>query len=1255
MAISPLFDIYDPYGTIRQQADLGLINEDEDPLGIVPLGKRKPQITDLMPEEQKKSLLGTLAAAGSSGLAGLGWILDTPGAVMRGLLSGGPGKALSALWETSDDRVEGRELLRQYGMVGKDDSWGNFGGGLAAEMLLDPLTYLSFGLNQVVGQGAKTAAGKAAAKAGLLQNADLLARQADTGTRQFLRKSTPESLLSQLADDGAREAARKKIVAEAGEDALTQPLTRSNRTWLPGFGEGATDLYGEKAGDFLAWAGDQLGEYAMTNPVTGGAARRLTAAFDPNVMGQTDYARQWQARELSDAVRKRRVADRTQLADLQRQAEKSLNAQNLSLNMPEVSSAIRTSLEQGVDYVPEEMQGLLDLPGVRSFTDFFQNYRDQAPEIAKELGIPLDIVNPREGGAWVPRQQTAFDVLENAQWPKGVVPPDNIKRPYGRANKPVSLSDSAGKRRDYTSVVGSTDTLNAMSLDAELQDALRRATPEQTQDILRDWVERNLSGGEGNDLYAWLDAKDFSAQGKLDRARFQLQQELDRAGGPTKRSASLEQRIADLQEAADNPDFLHQVPDLPDTHPAVQQHAKLQAELDAAERSGELHRLPALQKQLEAAASQIPDPRDYYRDQMYQQLGNFYRKLDPQHARKGVPVFGRNVFNEVGDYVLRRGKAEAMGQGMLDILAANKTDLAAEAVEGGVNLTARDALKNLGYTDDAVAALEQLTGKSIDSMSFNKKFIDDWTKPMLKGRAPEELAPLTEMYDDFTKSFKTLALAWPSRLTRDQYSGAFAASMLNSFNPIDWFVGTQIRRGNYDQRKLFGLLPSLYDRIQNLPDFAGLTKEEAIDKFLRDAAGQGLGTSTFSDEALSGANTSLKEMFPGAAKPTWRDIGRRVYDPNRTWGEAARDFNPLAVRGSNGNRNPLLELVDRAAETTDAANRYGTYLNQVRQNADPSEAARIANLTQVNYSPEAFTDFERRYLKRIMPFYSYTRGITPLIADEIVNRPAGKMGQSIRAINRGGEPSEENFIPEYLRQSASVPMPEGFPLVGLEPGSKLKRFLTNIDLPFESAINLITPGTGNTAWQKAGNTLTKTALNLLGQTNPLIKGPLESITNRQFYSGRQLSDLYSMFEQTMGAPGRTLEQILVNAPGGSRLVGTARQLLDDRLDPQEKWSKFLVKALTGLTFHDVDMERTRRLAARDMLNELLSTTPGVRTYENITVPPEVLAAMPKQQQDMYLLYKIIQSEAAKRARDKKRAEQAAIDPLQLLGVVQNPA
>jgi len=115
MSQSPLFDIYDG---------------DIDPLGVVPLRKRRT-LADLMPEEEKDSLLRELANQGSSGLSAFGYALDTPGAFVRGVLAGDP----LSVFGTSDERVTGRELLRQYGLAGPEDSWGNFAGGMGAEIL----------------------------------------------------------------------------------------------------------------------------------------------------------------------------------------------------------------------------------------------------------------------------------------------------------------------------------------------------------------------------------------------------------------------------------------------------------------------------------------------------------------------------------------------------------------------------------------------------------------------------------------------------------------------------------------------------------------------------------------------------------------------------------------------------------------------------------------------------------------------------------------------------------------------------------------------------------------------------------------------------------------------------------------------------------------------------------------------------------------------------------------------------------------
>ena len=112
MARSPLFDIYDPYGIMQQQAESGLLPVEENelgPIGLLPLGKRKATLSDLMPEEEKSSLLGTLSQAGTSGLQAAGYIFDTPGALVRGILAGNP----LSVFGDSDERVSGRDLLRQ--------------------------------------------------------------------------------------------------------------------------------------------------------------------------------------------------------------------------------------------------------------------------------------------------------------------------------------------------------------------------------------------------------------------------------------------------------------------------------------------------------------------------------------------------------------------------------------------------------------------------------------------------------------------------------------------------------------------------------------------------------------------------------------------------------------------------------------------------------------------------------------------------------------------------------------------------------------------------------------------------------------------------------------------------------------------------------------------------------------------------------------------------------------------------------------
>ena len=91
MASSPLYDIFDPDEELRRKAELHRL-----------LTGERMSLTDLMPEEEKSSLLDRLSNAGSSGLATVGWIFDTPGAMVR-----------SPVWRLAEGSVRAMGVQRR--------------------------------------------------------------------------------------------------------------------------------------------------------------------------------------------------------------------------------------------------------------------------------------------------------------------------------------------------------------------------------------------------------------------------------------------------------------------------------------------------------------------------------------------------------------------------------------------------------------------------------------------------------------------------------------------------------------------------------------------------------------------------------------------------------------------------------------------------------------------------------------------------------------------------------------------------------------------------------------------------------------------------------------------------------------------------------------------------------------------------------------------------------------------------------------
>lgn len=1241
---SPLFNYYDPYGELDMQAQMGMLppdEEDVDEYGM-PRQRTRATLSDLMPPEEKSSLLGSLAQAGSSGLSWAGYLLDTPGALVRGVLAGDP----LSVFGSSEDRVTGRELLRQYGMVGDEDTWSNFGGGLAAEVLLDPLTYGTFGLS-ALGKMRLSQAGKAVDALGLLRNEALdsvtrvnplrtgrgMAAYADAiptpRVREYRRLQTPQGLLDEIPDPFARAEMAQRLARQMdryGVDDMNAPIGVFDNVRIPGTNIGF-EIDGGEWADSLARGLDQFGNWTKTAPVVGPITRTGAALFSRDAGGLGTISNDINlTNELQLESRFAKAAGRDRATNLLRDYT-ALQQDALRADVPEVipsgpaagqsTDGFREFNQQGLwnalmDYVESRPQFgptpsgaplgkssgnavadwvLENVPEYRAIRDRFEMLGENARTAAEEAGLARPFSRSRGVGGWLPRQLRFFTEPQAPNIPGGAPYQPHA---WGRDDRAFSVQDNFGRSRDpaydlpggvraFRYLTGGTDGV----IDAAgLRDALATANQAQSRQLLDQALE---------------------TLGQVDPAAF--------TRGGTARP------------------FDYVLDDLYNSRRFQQAAQPMPA--------GQFGPAPLSRRQ-----TAMVNRAEREVQGMYDRLGNLIRTADPQFAEQGIGIFDTPSWNNALRYEMGQATNQANAERLAEMLHRHQQWTPAAAVPGQVNVSMQEASGMLGFDWPNFRNMYRTRfGADPEALSIPRRMVE-----AMRVLAPEtRLAPpergLLGALDQFTNAFKVGALASPAFHVRNLYSGAFNAATQGGFNPMDYLAAWRASQGNLEPlgRRL------VRDRVS---PYYGMPPEQAARDFLNEVGAQRISGGNVLED-ISGVSdpATVQGLFPGAStEPNVAQAAQELVTgrQGRGWRDFLNDFFSLRGVGMTRaprprNTNPLLVLNDAVGQSVEDTLRTGSFLNYVRRGYDPGKAADLVRLAQVDYSPQAFTSFERNFMKRVMPFYSFQRGILPSIADNILYRPGGLQGQTIRAVTRGSEPTEDNFVPEHLRQSAAIPLPEE---LGGNSAEGLRRYLTNIDLPFESTLNLFTPGVGATLPSQIADSVAKTGSNILGQTNPLLKAPLEYVTNRQLYTGRELSDLYSVLEQDIGPIGRPLEQAVMNfVPFGARGISMYRQLSDDRLSPTDARMKAAFNILAGVKLTDVDQDRTRAMAARQMLNNILQTTPGVRSYENITVPDDALESLPEDQRRLYLLYRVLQSDAAKRARARKQAGQ---DPLEVL-------
>lgn len=516
-----------------------------------------------------------------------------------------------------------------------------------------------------------------------------------------------------------------------------------------------------------------------------------------------------------------------------------------------------------------------------------------------------------------------------------------------------------------------------------------------------------------------------------------------------------------------------------------------------------------------------------------------------------------------------------------------------------------ERLKQLGFTADeaGMAALRDMVVPeriAKDLINMNNSF-----------NAPEAVNKLMGLFDRMTNVFKVGVLSWPSRVVRDFMSGQVMNVLTGNFSPQAADDAMRlIRGGNIESSlKIPAVQKMLADRfLPATPEngTAMLRELAYADQMFSGAQGIG-GTGSLSGTAsqnVAGRTKELVSEFAGLQPIN----AKSIFSAGKSW-------KPWDIRAltdaPTGNR--YVAGIEEASRLSDGMNRLVPYLNALQNGTDPKAAAELVNAIQVNYKPEAFTKFERKALKRLMPFYSFSSRMVPEVVKQLLERPGGGIAQALRASN--APRSGDSYIPDYVSEGTAIPL-------GTEG-----RYLTGFGLMHEvlGDVAALRPSTTGT--------ITRTAQKIGSMLNPALKLPIELATGVNMYTGRPQRELY---QYPTDEP--IINMILGNTPM-SRTINTFRKVTDERKDIGTK----ALALGTGIGVTDLSggVERAKELNARRLLQEKLLESPRIRQHQELYVPEEMYPLLSEEEKRAMRAYYTMARNRQKAAKQKKKERDLA--------------